>query len=161
MRVYVYIYVSVYIYSFNIVAYIIKIFMFSVYMYISALYILFAPGSYTSHWLMFFVVNTTGNKAYFILSYHEARDLRRHRAHYDDILMQAPHYRAQRHSNGGIQPWSKQNIVYHNLFLTNQSPRNYLHHIILIPTSVNSFTSVRKQNPSIKKNWLFHYHPRT
>ena len=38
-------------------------------MYISALYILFAPGSYTSHWLMFFVVNTTGNKAYLILSY--------------------------------------------------------------------------------------------
>ena len=38
-------------------------------MYISALYFLFAPGSYTSHWLMFFVVNTTGNKAYLILSY--------------------------------------------------------------------------------------------
>ena len=38
-------------------------------MYISALYILFSPGSYTSHWLMFFVVNTTGNKAYLILSY--------------------------------------------------------------------------------------------
>ena len=51
MRVYMFIYV--YIYSFNIVAYIIKIFMFSVYMYISALYISFAPGSYTSHWLMF------------------------------------------------------------------------------------------------------------
>ena len=55
----IYIYVSIYIckyiymYSFNIVAYIIKIFMVSVYMYISALYILFAPGSYTSHWLMF------------------------------------------------------------------------------------------------------------
>ena len=50
-------------------AHIIKIFMFSVYMYISALYILFAPGSFTSHWLMFFVVNTTGNKSYLILSY--------------------------------------------------------------------------------------------
>ena len=59
----------IYIYSFNIVAHIIKIFMFSVYMYISALYILFSPGSYTSHWLMFFVINTTGNKAYLILSY--------------------------------------------------------------------------------------------
>ena len=38
----------------------------SVFMYISALYILFAPRSYTSHWLMFFVVNATGNKAYLI-----------------------------------------------------------------------------------------------
>ena len=61
--------IYIYIYSFDIVAHIMKIFMFSVYMYISALYILFAPGSYTSHWLMFFVVNTTGNKAYLILSY--------------------------------------------------------------------------------------------
>ena len=48
---------------------VIKIIMFSVYMYISALYILFAPGSYTSHCLMFFVVNTTGNKGYLILSF--------------------------------------------------------------------------------------------
>ena len=62
VSIYIYIYVSVYIYI-NII---IKIFMFSVYMYISALYFLFAPGSYTSHWLMFFVVNTTGNKAYLI-----------------------------------------------------------------------------------------------
>ena len=69
MYVYVYIYMQVHTYSFNIVAYIIKNFLFSVYMYISALYILFAPGSYTIHWLMFFVVNTTGNKAYLILSY--------------------------------------------------------------------------------------------
>ena len=37
--------------------------------YIFALYILFAPWSYTSHRLMFFVVNTTENKAYLILSY--------------------------------------------------------------------------------------------
>ena len=45
--------------------------MFRVYMYIYifALYILFAPWSYTSHRLMFFVVNTTENKAYFILSH--------------------------------------------------------------------------------------------
>ena len=42
--VYVYICKCIYIYySFNIVAYIVKIFMFSVSMYISALYILFAP----------------------------------------------------------------------------------------------------------------------
>ena len=54
--------------------------MFSVYMYISALYILFAPGSYTSHWLMFFVVNTTGNKAYLILSYLNTDHERRHMA---------------------------------------------------------------------------------
>ena len=58
--VYMYICVGVYIYiciySFNIVAYIIKLFMFSVYMYISALHILFAPGSYTSHWLMFLLL---------------------------------------------------------------------------------------------------------
>ena len=51
--IYIYTYIYIYIYIFDIVAYIIKIFMFSVYMYISALYILFAPGSYTSHWLMF------------------------------------------------------------------------------------------------------------
>ena len=70
MCVHMYIYVSVYIYSFNIVAYIMEIFlMFSVYMCISALHISFAPGSYTSHWLLFLVVNTTGNKAHLILSY--------------------------------------------------------------------------------------------
>ena len=47
---YIYIHIYIYIYSFSIVAYII---MFSVYMYISALYFLFAPGSYISHWLIF------------------------------------------------------------------------------------------------------------
>ena len=36
--------------------------------YIFALCILFTPWSYTSHRLMFFVVNTTEKKAYFILS---------------------------------------------------------------------------------------------
>ena len=36
---------------------------------IFALYILFAPWSYTSHRLMFFVVKTTENKAYPVLSY--------------------------------------------------------------------------------------------
>ena len=57
--VYIYVCICVYvricicIYIHNIVAYIIKIFMFSVYMYMSAGYFLFAPGSYTSHWLMF------------------------------------------------------------------------------------------------------------
>ena len=43
------------------------------YIYIFALYILFAPWSYTSHRLMFFVVNTTENKAYLILSYSCAK----------------------------------------------------------------------------------------
>ena len=37
----------------HVIAYIWNIFMFSVYMHISALYILFAPWSYSSHWLMF------------------------------------------------------------------------------------------------------------
>ena len=71
MCVYVYIYVSVYknIFIQYCGIYHINIFMFYVYMYISALYILFAPGSYTSHWLIFFVVNMTGNNAYLILSY--------------------------------------------------------------------------------------------
>ena len=54
---------------FDIIAYILQIFMFCVYMFKPALYILFAPGSYTSHWLIFVVVvlNMTGNKPYIIL----------------------------------------------------------------------------------------------
>ena len=52
------------------VANILKIFyVLCIYVYIFALYILFAPWSYTSHRLMFFVVNRTENKAYLILSY--------------------------------------------------------------------------------------------
>ena len=43
--------------------------MFCVYMYIFALYILFAPWSDTSRRLMFFVINTTENKSYLILFY--------------------------------------------------------------------------------------------
>ena len=54
----------------KLVANILMIFLCFVYIckYIFALYILFAPWSYTSHRLMFFVVNTTENKAYLILS---------------------------------------------------------------------------------------------
>ena len=55
----------------KLVANILRIFyVLCIYVYIFfALYILFAPWSYTSHRLMFFVVNTTENKAYLILSY--------------------------------------------------------------------------------------------